>query len=542
MTAQHPDLTPIVDLTRNRGAGPVRARRPVYVDLLPPCEQGCPAGEDVRGWIALAQAGRYREAWLTLVRDNPMAAVLGRVCYHPCESACNRGALDAPVSIHAIERFLGDRAAEEHWPLERATTASDKRVLIVGAGPSGLAAAYHLLRLGHFVEIREAQSVPGGMMSFGIPSYRLPREMLKLEIGRLEALGLRIVLNHVVEDVLAEQAAGGFDAVFLAVGAGVAKHVDIPARDAPRVLDALSLLRHTTDSQAPQLGRRVVVYGGGDTALDAARSARRLGAEETLIVYRRDRAHMPAHAFELAEATEEGVQIKWLSTIKEIAGRELTLERMELDEQGRPRPTGQYETLPADAVVLAVGQETDSRFLGRVPAVELAADGAVRVGPDMMTGHPGLFAGGDMVPGTQSVATAVGHGKRAARNIDAWLRGRRYEEPKSRTVARFEMLHLPVYSDADPAPQRAAPPAQRVRGFEEVIGGLTEPQAHYEAQRCVSCGHCFECDGCYAACPEQAIVKLGSGRGYQYDYLKCTGCAVCFEQCPCHAIEMVPEP
>ncbi len=520
----------------------MRARRPIYVDLLPPCEHGCPVGQDVRGWIGLAQAGRYREAWLALVRDNPLAAVLGRVCYHPCESACSRGALDAPVSIHAIERFLGDRAAEEQWPLERAAPSSGKRVLIVGAGPSGLAAAYHLLRLGHAVEIHEAQSAAGGMMRFGIPSYRLPRETLGLEIGRLEAMGLTIVLSHVVEDVLAEQAAGRFDAVFVAVGAGVAKHVEIPARDAPRVLDALSLLRHTAHGEAPQLGRRVVVYGGGDTALDAARSARRLGAEQTLIVYRRDRAHMPAHAFELAEAAEEGVQIKWLSTIKEIAARELTLERMELDEQGRPRPTGQYETLPADAVVLAIGQETDSRFLGRLPGIELAADGAVRVGPDMMTGHPGLFAGGDMVPGTQSVATAVGHGKRAARHIDAWLRGRRCEEPGSRAVATFETLHLPVYSDADPIAPQAAPPAQRVRDFEEVMRGPTEPQARYEARRCLSCGHCFECDGCYAACPEHAIVKLGPGRGYRYDYLKCTGCAVCFEQCPCHAIEMIREP
>ncbi len=532
----------MVDLTRDRGAGPVRARRPVYVDLLPPCQQGCPAGEDVRGWIGLAQAGRYRDAWLALVRDNPMAAVLGRVCYHPCESACNRGALDAPVSIHAIERFLGDRAAEEHWPFERAARPSGKRILIVGAGPSGLAAAYHLLRLGHSVEIHEAQSAPGGMMSFGIPSYRLPREILRLEIARLEAMGVTIVLSHRVEDVLAEKATGRFDAAFVAVGAGVAKHIDIPARDASRVLDALSLLRHATDGQAPQLGRRVVVYGGGGTALDAARSARRLGAEEALIVYRRDRVHMPAHAFELAEASEEGVRVKWLSAIKEIAGRELTLERMELDSRGLPKPTGQYETLPADAVVLAVGQETDSRFIARVPGVELAADGAIRVGPDMMTGHPGLFAGGDMVPGTQSVATAVGHGKRAALNIDAWLRGERREEPKSRAVAGFEMLHLPVYSDADPTAQQASLPARRVHDFEEVVSGLDEPQARYEARRCFSCGQCFECDGCYAACPQHAIVKLGPGHGYRYDYLKCTGCAVCFEQCPCHAIEMVCEP
>jgi len=542
VSARHFDLTPIVNLTGDRGAGPVRVRRPVYVDLLAPCQHACPAGEDVRGWIGLAQAGMYREAWTMLVRDNPLPAVLGRVCYHPCESACNRGALDAPVSSHAIERFLGDRAAEKRWPFEPAAAPSGKRVLIVGAGPCGLSAAYHLLRCGHVVEIHEAQSSAGGMMSFGIPAYRLPRETLRVEIGRLTAMGLQMVFNHPVEDVLAEQAAGGFDAVLIAVGAGIAKHVDIPARDAPRVLDALSLLRHVTAGEAPQLGRRVVVYGGGNTALDAARSARRLGAEETLIVYRRDRAHMPAHAFELAEASDEGVKIKWLTAIKEITGRELTLERMELDAEGRPHATGRYETLPADAVVLAVGQETDSRFLARVPGIELATDGTVRVGPDMMTGRPGVFAGGDMIPGAQSVSIAVGAGKHAALGIDAWLRGGHDERPKSRAVVGVEMLHLPVYSDADPSAQPTAAPVQRVHDFEEIVGGLAEAQVRYEASRCFSCGHCFECDSCFAACPEQAIVKLGPGRGYRYDDRKCTGCAVCFEQCPCHAIEMILEP
>ncbi|MGC8474693.1 MAG: FAD-dependent oxidoreductase, partial [Candidatus Dormibacteria bacterium] len=213
--------------------------------------------------------------------------------------------------------------------------------------------------------------LPGGMMHFGIPAYRLPRAELMKEVARIEAMGVRIVLEHRVEDLLAEREAGRFDAVFVAIGAGVGKHVDIPARDAARVLDAVSLLHRATMGEAPQLGRRVVVYGGGNTAMDAARTARRLGAEETLIVYRRDRAHMPARAFEADEAIDEGIRIKWLTTIKEIAGPELTVERMELDAQGRPQPTGRLETLEADAIVLALGQETDSRFLRRVPGIEL---------------------------------------------------------------------------------------------------------------------------------------------------------------------------
>jgi len=539
--AKRSDMTPVVDLTREKGTGPVRARRPIYVDLLPPCNHACPAGENIQAWLDLAQAGKYRQAWEILVRDNPMPAVHGRVCYHPCENSCNRGELDAPISIHAIERFLGDLAAQEGWPFKIDAPPSGKRVLIVGAGPSGLSAAYHLARLGHAVEIRDAGPLPGGMMHFGIPAYRLPRAELMREIRRIEAMGVKIVVNHKVADVLAEKREGGFDAVFIAIGAGVGKHIDIPARDAVRVLDAVALLHNVTTGEAPRLGRRVVVYGGGNTAMDTARTAKRLGAEEALIVYRRDRAHMPAHAFEADEAIEEGVKIKWLSTIKEIVGPELTVETMELDAAGRPQPTGRFETLTTDAIVLALGQETDSRFLRQVPGIAFAPDGAVKIESDMMTGHAGIFAGGDMVPGEQSVTISVGHGKRAARHIDAWLRGSRYDSPAKHPLATFDMLHLPVYSDAEPRPQKTLALAERARGFDEVVAGLTEKEARYEAQRCLSCGNCFECDNCYAACPEDAIVKLGPGRRYRYDYAKCTGCAVCFEQCPCHAIEMIPE-
>jgi NADPH-dependent glutamate synthase beta subunit-like oxidoreductase len=263
MKAKLADMAPIVDLTRSKGTGPVRFQRPVYTDLLPPCNNACPAGENIQAWLELAQAGKYREAWETLVRDNPLPAVHGRVCYHPCEGACNRGELDEPVSIHAVERFLGDLAAREGWPFRVEAPPSDKRVLVIGAGPSGLSAGYHLARLGHTVEIHEAALLPGGMMHFGIPAYRLPRVDLMREIARIEAMGVRIVLNHKVEDLPAEKAAGSFDAVFIAIGAGLAKHVDIPARDAVRVLDAVSLLRDAKSAEPPRLGRRVVVYGGG---------------------------------------------------------------------------------------------------------------------------------------------------------------------------------------------------------------------------------------------------------------------------------------
>jgi NADPH-dependent glutamate synthase beta subunit-like oxidoreductase len=414
-------------------------------------------------------------------------------------------------------------------------------VLVIGAGPSGLSAAYHLARLGHSVEIHEAASMAGGMMQFGIPAYRLPREDLKREIRRIEAAGVKIVLNHKVEDVLTEIAAGRFDAAFLAIGADVGKHVEIPARDAVRVLDAVALLHDVGASEPPLLGRRVVVYGGGNTAMDAARTARRLGADEALIVYRRDRTHMPAHAFEADEAVEEGIKIKWLAAIKGIVGPELTIETTTLDAEGHPQPTGQFETLSADAVVLALGQTTESGFLRKVPGLTFGADGTIVVGFDMMTGHRGLFAGGDAIAGERSVTIAVGHGKRAARNIDAWLRGARYQASPKAPVVSFEMLRPPVYSDADPSPQRMHEAAKRIAGFDEVVSGLDAAAARYEAQRCLSCGNCFECDNCFAACPETAIVRLGPTHGYRVDMDLCTGCAVCVEQCPCHAMEMVAE-
>ena len=541
-TTMHPhDMTPLMDLTREKGTGPTRTHRPIYVSLLPPCNHACPAGENIQAWLARAQAGRFEKAWLTLVEDNPMPAVHGRVCYHPCETSCNRKDLDSAVSIHAVERFLGDLAAEQGWKVPVAAS-SGKRVLVVGAGPSGLSAAYHLRRLGHDVEIHEAGPLPGGMMHFGIPAYRLPREDLMKEVRRIEAMGVKIVLNHKVEDVAAERSQGKFDAVFIAIGTQIGKRIDIPACDAKRIVDAVSLLRGATLGEAPKLGRRVVIYGGGNTAMDAARTAKRLGAEEAVIVYHRDRAHMPAQQFEADEAISEGVKIKWLTSIRELEEGDLKVEIMALDEHGRPQPTGEFETLKADSVVLAVGQQADSGFLRKLAGVTFKTDGTVVVAPNMMTGVSGIFAGGDLVPGDRTVTTAVGHGKKAARNIDAWLRGETQREPAARPIVSFSMLNLPIYADAERSAQKVVPVAERVHGFGEIVAGLTQAGALHEARRCLSCGNCFECDNCYAACPEDAIIKLGPGRGYQISMGLCTGCAVCVAQCPCHAMEMVPEP
>ena len=536
------DITALPDLVHGRSrSGPVRSERPVYVDLLPPCNGACPAGENIQGYLAQVQAGRYEHAWRVLVADNPFPAIHGRVCYHPCETSCNRGQLDSAVSIHSVERFLGDMALERGWHFDPAPVRTGKRVLVIGAGPSGLSAACHLAMLGHEVEVRDAGAEPGGMMRYGIPAYRLPRHVLDGEVGRLRAQGVRFVADHRVADLEEERREGGFDAVFVAVGAHLSKRVDIPAMDAGPMLDAVSFLRGVASGERPQIGRRVAVYGGGNTAIDAARTARRLGADEAIVVYRRTRGQMPAHDEETTDAEREGVRMNWLRTIKAFEGEQLKVEVMELDETGFPRPTGRFESLAADSVILALGQESDTVFLRSIPGVEFEPDGTVKVTSSLMTGADGVFAGGDMVPAERTVTVAVGHGKRAAREIDAWLRGSSYARPPRHPIVPFESLHLWFFGDAARRQQLELEPRERVEGFVEVVGGLQPDEALFEARRCLSCGNCCECDGCLGACPEDAVIKLGAGNRYRFDYDRCTGCRACFEQCPVHSIDMVPE-
>lgn len=531
-------LNPASSLANHTGSW--RTMRPIYVDHLPPCNQACPAGENIQGWLYEAEEGKYEQAWRKIMEDNPFPAIHGRVCYHPCETACNRGQLDEAVSIHAVERFLGDYAIDQGWQMEPGV-ATGKRVLVIGAGPSGLSAAYHLARLGHAVTIYEAGPKSGGMMRFGIPQYRLPRNVLDAEISRILAMGVSVHLNRKVENLETDIKEGGFDAVFLAVGAHLSKRVDIPGRDAGRMIDALGFLKGMDGAAIPKIGRRVAVYGGGNTAIDAARTAKRLGAEETILIYRRDRAHMPAHDFEVEEALEEGVLTRWLNMIREVDDTTLTVEEMTLDEQGRPQPTGRFETLEADTVILAVGQEVDTGFLAHVPGLEISSDGVIQVDASMMTGRLGVFAGGDMVPAERTVTVATGHGKKAARHIDAYLRGYDYVKSAPNSLATFDRLNTWYYTDADKSRQPYLDLARRRASFEEVVGGLDKDTALLEARRCLSCGNCFECDTCYGVCPDNAIIKLGPGQRYEVNYDYCKGCGVCAEECPCGAIDMVKE-
>ena len=520
--------------------GTWRTERPVYVDRLPPCNHACPAGEDIQGWLYHAESGDYRRAWQELTRNNPMPALMGRVCYHPCEDVCNRSQLDAAVNIHAVERFLGDEARRLGWNFDITAQPTGKHVLVVGAGPSGLSAAYHLARLGHQVTIHEAGPLAGGMMRFGIPKYRLPRDVLDAEIRRILDMGIALKLKLRVDNILNTMKQGGFDAAFLAVGAHVARRTEIPARDATRILDAVSVLRGMETGERPQLGRRVVVYGGGNTALDVARTAKRLGATEALIVYRRTREQMPAHDFELQEALEEGIMVKWLNTITRIEDTAFTVEKMALDDKGFPQPTGEFETIEADTLILALGQDVDLSLLDKVPGLTIEK-GVVKVDTNMMTSYPGIFAGGDMVPSERTVTVAIGHGKKAARNVDAWLRGSASAVPAKHELASFDKLNTWYYADAPKTVQPMLDMVRRQSIFDEVLGGLDESNALFEARRCLSCGNCFECDNCYGVCPDNAVIKLGPGKRFEFNYDYCKGCGLCATECPCGAIKMVAE-
>ncbi|HEV2686157.1 MAG TPA: NAD(P)-binding protein, partial [Actinomycetota bacterium] len=449
--------------------GSWRTNRPVYLDRLPPCNHACPAGENIQQWLYHAESGDYEAAWRALTEDNPLPAIMGRVCYHPCEGACNRGQFDEAVGINSVERFLGDEALKRGWKFAKPARETGKRVLVVGAGPSGLSAAYQLRRRGHKVTIIEAGPLAGGMMRFGIPKYRLPRDILDAEVQRILDLGVELKLNTKVTNILETMKAGRFDAAFLAVGAHIAKRAYIPAGEAARMLDAVAVLRAMEGEEKPLLGRRVVVYGGGNTALDVARTAKRLGATESIIVYRRTREKMPAHDFEVEEALQEGVLIRWLSTIKNMADEgTLTVEKMALDDKGFPQPTGQFETLEADSLVLALGQDVDLSLLNDVPGLGLK-DGTVQVDANMMTGYPGIFAGGDMVPSERTVTVGIGHGKKAASNIDAWLAGTIHAAAPKHELGTFDKLNTWYYSDAPKTVRPLLDVARRTSTFDEVV-------------------------------------------------------------------------
>ncbi len=523
----------------NHTGGWRSGERPQYVDRLPPCNNACPAGENIQQWLYHAEEGDYEAAWRQIMEDNPFPELMGRICYHPCEQSCNRAKVDESVGINGIERFLGDQAIRNGWKIDVAPK-SGKRVMVIGAGPGGLSAAYHLARMGHEVTVYEASPKAGGMARYGIPKYRLPREKLNAAVERIESLGVRIEYDTRIDDVPKAIRDGGFDAAFLAVGAPLGRTLEIPSSGEVPVLDAATVLRNVELEEPTGLRGRVVVCGGGNTACDVGRSAVRLGAVGATLAVLEDRDQMTAHPAEIAEAVEEGVELVCLRAVRKVEGRVVTLEKMVRGEGRWPQPTGQFETLEADVVVVAVGQDVEAAWLESIPGLELT-EGSIQIGPDMQTGAAGIFAGGDAVPSARTATHAIGHGKKAARHIDAYLRGEAHDSPEKHELHQFEMLNPWYYSDAPRTIRPILDLLRRQSGFAEVVGDLTEEQATFEARRCMSCGNCFECDNCYGVCPDNAILKLGPGNRFEFKYDYCKGCGLCVSECPCGAIKMVEE-
>jgi len=532
----------------------ISALRPRYAPKTPPCTGHCPNGVDIRSWLtAIAQAeayGRTNEqaceiAWRRIVDRNPFPAVCGRVCPHPCEDACNRSAKEGAVAINALERFIGDFGIAYGLKLSHlGDERRQERIAIVGAGPAGLSCAYQLARQGHPVTVFEAFDRPGGMLRYGIPRYRLPREVLDAEIQRILDLGVELRCRTSVgctvslEDVRSE-----FRAVFVGIGAHRGVKLGVPGEDAPNVFTGTGFLNRVNSGEHVDVGDRVVVIGGGDTAIDAARVGRRLGADVTLL-YRRTRAEMPAIKPEIDGALEEGVRLESLAAPIEILQRDgravgMRCIRMELgepDRSGRPRPVpkpGSEFDLETSSIIAAISQEPD---LSAITGLREAKDW-ITIDDWGATTEPSVFAGGDGV-GLGLVTTAIAQGRVAAEAIAAHLRNTRIERPVLPPTVTPERMKIGWYKDF--ARHERSHVAVAERGFDtEIENGLSEAEVLAEAKRCMSCGMCMDCETCWMYCTNSCFVRLPKGEHCRVKLELCNGCKKCAEECPSGYIEMI---
>lgn len=517
--------------------GSWRTCHPEYVHRLPPCNVTCPAGENIQQWLSLSQEGKFFEAWQEIVKNNPFPATMGRVCYHTCEKTCNRGQFDGSVNINLIERSIGDMAIAKNWKFEQSCNSKGKKVLVVGSGPSGLAASYFLKLFGYDVSIYESHKLPGGMMRYGVPKYRLPRYVLDAEIKRILDLGISITFEKKVEDLKKELT--NFDAIYLATGACLAAQVDVEVENGSNTIDAIDLFRRLEDNtqDIPNLGKTVLVYGGGNTAIDAARTALRLGATDVKIVYRRTINNMPAHESEIQEALAEGIEILCLRTISSINKNKVILDKMNYDEEsGVLSKSGENELIVSDSVIFAIGQSIEESFLKDIPEVSVTEKGVVDVDKNMMTGLRGLFAGGDVIFGKRTITNAIGYGKKASKCIDAFLQGKELVTSSKHEVANFKKLNTDYYKKSS----RKEVSRLGELNFEEKDIFYSKDELIQEAMRCFSCGNCFHCDNCYGYCPDNAIIKHEDG-SLEIDYEYCKGCGICAAECPCGAIKMLAD-
>ncbi|MFB0505299.1 MAG: NAD(P)-binding protein [Thermodesulfobacteriota bacterium] len=558
------------DMCWNR-TGTWRYIRPKYEDKTPPCNAACPAGVDIPVFIGLVVEGKYEEAWNIIREENPLPGVCGRVCFHPCESLCNRAHYDEVLAINALERFVADRALdlESRVPIRE---ARKERVAIVGSGPSGLSCAYHVARMGYQVTVFEALPQPGGILRMGIPSYRLPKDILDKEIADIQAYGVEIKTNARLGGDLSFGDLEEYEAVFLATGAHISRKLNTPGEDLEGAVSGLDLLRDINLGKKVRIGGRVAVIGGGNTAVDVARAVLRLGGNP-IILYRRSRDEMPAFDEEVSGTLEEGIEIRYLTGPTEIIGQKgrvtkLECTEMELgeeDETGRRRPVpipDSHFTIPVDAVIAAIGEEPDLTFLPegiRVEGKIVSTDNGAR------TSRKGIFAGGDMAHLYRTVAHAIGFGKRAAisidcsirkKNVDSLLQGIRVGEDGALSIAKylsevarrradhvvaFEELNVAYFEHGERNERTKLAVPERVRDFREISAGLTEQGALKEASRCFSCGLCNECENCYVFCPDLSVIIDSGAVKYRINYDYCKGCGICIAECPRNALSVEKE-
>lgn len=551
--------------------GTWRYLRPRFDNKISPCNEACPAGQDIEGAMVLIGKGKILEAWDLFKEENPFPGVCGRVCYHPCETSCNRGEFDEPVSINALERFMADAALKNGRPAGRARERKKEKVAVIGSGPAGLTCAYHLARMGYGVTVFEALPVLGGMLRVGIPEYRLPKRILEAEIDQILELGVNTEVNARFGADLGEKDLKEYAAVFLAPGNHLSKKLGVPGENEEWAMSGVDFLRQVSLGKSVSLGKRVTVIGGGNTAVDAARTALRLGAKPA-ILYRRTREEMPAFPAEILEAEEEGIEISLLVSpvrlIRENGRKKLECVKNRLgppDEDGRRRPVEVKDSnffLEVDQVLTAIGEDAD---LAALPEKIGVGGNLIPTDERGATRQEGIFAGGDAIQQPHTVVHAIGSGKRAAIFIDCFLRKRKWEavfdalrigEKGSLSMRRYladekEMpplspktvllkdLNLDYFEHGKRKKTARLPAGKRQGTFEEVNLGFAEESAIAEAKRCFNCGVCNLCDNCYIFCPDVAIRKENGNNSIDYDH--CKGCGICVEECPRDAMVMEEE-
>jgi len=557
--------------------GTWRTQRPFYEDKTPPCNATCPAGNDIVSFILRIVNGDFEGAWGLIREENPFPGICGRVCFHPCEVKCNRGRLDEPIAIHALERFVADFAFHLQGQKvsgkkkERVSKKNKEKVAVIGAGPAGMTCAYHLARLHYDVTVFESLPFAGGVLRTGIPSYRLPKEVLDWEIFAIESLGVKVRTGVRAGPAMRIEDLSGYGAIFVASGANVSRHLKVPGEKSRHVLDGLAFLKAINLGEEINIGPRVIVIGGGNTAIDVARSLIRLGNHPT-ILYRRTREEMPAFEKEVVEAVEEGVELKFLVSpihIQDKKGlKRVECQRMklaEIDETGRRRPVPVRDSaffLEAESVIVAAGEEADLSFF---PRGIKKRDGIVLTQGGGTTTFEGIFAGGDVASRERTVAHAIGSGKRSAVAIDCYIRGEDSEKAlqsllvgngpsvslfplfhpgrpsRNPHVVTFEELNMDYFERMRREKETQYPLPERIKGFFEVTSPLNERTASEEAGRCFNCGTCNECENCYTFCPDASILKGAKSLSHQVDYDFCKGCGICFVECPRRAISLKEE-